>query len=249
MKHVLRKAGAAIGSREAPAMPGAGSIWFAGKWLALSTDRSRTLVNDFVDELVLSEEGPGSLKRFEGNGRVRETFEVFFDPRIEYLSAVGVEGERVNLPYERSRDGRLSVRFPAHEKRVFVKSAQLIGEVCTEGDLSKILRLGIYYFLAGSEECVLFFTEAERRGLVEGKVYLGNYYYYQDKRRAFGYYLEAASQGHPQAELYVGLYYLIGEGGIEQDREKGMAWLSRAAEQGNAVAVAVLSENEMRVNK
>jgi hypothetical protein len=227
MKQAIDKAGAAVR---------AGSERLEGKWLAFAAD-------DLVDELVLSEDGGGTLKRFDREGRVYLFLDLLFEPRNDYFIAIPMEGELLELPYERSRDGRLTVQFPAHEKRVFTKSARIISEACMEGDLDSLIRLGRYYFRAGSEECVLFFTEAARRGSAEGKVYLGNYYYYQDKERAFGYYLEAAKQGHPQAELYVGLCYWSGEGGIERDRDKGFGWLCQSAEHGNEVAEAILDES------
>jgi hypothetical protein len=228
MKYLFDKAEAAVKT-------GAGSGWLEGKWLAFEAD-------DLVDELVLSEDGRGTLKRFDEEGRLYLSLDLIFEPHRDYFTAIPVAGETLELPYERSQDGGLTVHFPAYEKRVFVKSARLASEVCMEGDLYKILRLGSYYFQTGSEECVLFFTEAARRGSAEGKVNLGNYYYYQDKGRAFGHYLEAAEQGYSQAELYVGLYYWSGEGGIGQDRGKALAWLSRAAEHGNEMAGAILSE-------
>ena len=169
-----------------------GSKGLEGVWLSISED------GVFVDELVLSE-GKGTLKRSDENDRVSslQSLEVLYDLLIpvEEQGAEGAQGRTRVFQFKQSQDGsRVLVHLSAQDKRLFTKSALFIKELCAGEDLEKMLRLGRYFWAAGSGDCVPLFTEAARRGSALGNLYLGHYYYTLDKDRAFDCYLNVIEQ-------------------------------------------------------
>jgi hypothetical protein len=204
----------------------------AEKWLAFS--------DNFVLELVLSKDGTGTLKQYAEGGRICMSMDLKVNSHNQFL--MPMTGRARLFTYEQSPDGgRLIVCISMHEKRVFAKSALLIKAVCesrvnADEDLDRILRLGSYFFVTGSVECVLLFTEAARRGSVMGNLYLGNYYYPENKGRALAYYQKAAEHGIGQVELHLALAYWRGTGGIGKDSQKALLWCSRAVKHGEPAA-------------
>jgi hypothetical protein len=217
-----------------PAETGYGSSRLIGKWLSFSTG--------FIDELVLSNDGTGTTTLYNGSGAAEKTERLTFEPDTGFFNTdpLGV-GLTIPVKYSLSEDGkRLTVDMPYEEGKVYTREEDLIREVSAGENLTSILRLGNYYSVAGSANCVPLFTEAVKRGSSDGNLNLGNYYYKADKGKAFEYYMAAAEQGNPQGEFNVSVFYLKGEGGMTMDVEKGLYWLMLAAEHGSADALNVL---------
>jgi hypothetical protein len=211
------------------------STWLVGKWLSFSSG--------YLDELVLLKDGTGSSTLYKGSGEPEMAMKLTFDPNVDSfrMDPTGA-GVTVPIKYSRSGDGtRLTVHSPDKEI-VYAREEQVIREVSGGSDVVQILRLGNYYSVAGDEKCVPLFTEAVKRGESDGNMNLGNYYYKKNKAKAFEYYLKAAEQGNPQAEYNVFVFYFNGEGGVEQDVDKAVTWLIRAAEHGDAQALQVLKQ-------
>ena len=62
-----------------------------------------------------------------------------------------------------------------------------------------------------------------------------------DFTTAAGCYQQAADMGHPEAIFELGICYLFGDG-VTEDREKGLALITRAKDAGNATALAMLAK-------
>lgn len=78
-------------------------------------------------------------------------------------------------------------------------------------------------------------------------------YFDVDNERAFCWYEKAALQNHPKAQRMLGICYIKGLG-IEENFEKGMSWLMKAAENDDDkamvnVALALLNEDSSSEEK
>ena len=55
-------------------------------------------------------------------------------------------------------------------------------------------------------------------------------------------YEEAAGRGDSEAQYMLGVYYSYGQGGVSEDKAKGLSWYRKAAEQGNTYAQKALAK-------
>ena len=90
------------------------------------------------------------------------------------------------------------------------------------------------------QESEKWFTKAAKQGYAESQYNLGTGYY-QERRfeEAFKWFLKAAEQGIPEAQYNLGICYGKGEG-VQQDTQKAIEWLTKASNNGLAVAAIQL---------
>lgn len=82
------------------------------------------------------------------------------------------------------------------------------------------------------QDKVKWYAKAAEQGSVEALYEIGEYYNDTEPEKAFDYYLQAAKHGHVNAMIMVQLYYKSGKG-VEQDYEKHLYWLTKAAEENS----------------
>ena len=126
-----------------------------------------------------------------------------------------------------------------------------IFEKAREGDATSQCRLGKFFYQGKSvnvnyHNAIDWFSKAAEQGDIESLFYLGRCYYFgngynKDYVKAIDCFNKVAKEDHDRAnkgvnwdaQLFLFFIYRDGGYGVEQDLQKAVYWLKRAAEQGD----------------
>ncbi len=132
------------------------------------------------------------------------------------------------------------------------EAAKWYKKAMEKGDLEAMCFLGVMYdkgegVAQNSSEAVKLFKQAAENGSVTGKIFLGDMYargagVQQDYGQALKLYEEAAEKDSILAMQRLSIMHLEGNKAVQQDFQKAVYWLERAADAGDKESVEVLQK-------
>jgi hypothetical protein len=140
--------------------------------------------------------------------------------------------------------------FAAFRRDDLIEAMRRLGVAADAGYAPAQALLGYIMDLAeDNEEAAALYQKAAAQGDKDGEFGLANLYgvgegVKKDEAKAVEYYTRAVDHGHLDAMLVLGQAYINGSLGLTADREKGLALIRRAAEQGYQPARVRLEELE-----
>lgn len=102
------------------------------------------------------------------------------------------------------------------------------------------LLLAIYYKTNGDlDKAIMFAKNAEEKSIIANNILMDAYIRKEDFTTAVIWIRKLADLGVPRVQAFLGLLYLEGKG-VERDRDKGIQWIRKAADNGEVEAIKFL---------